>query len=237
MKQITTFTTVLLLMCLVCANSVMAQRYDDRDRGRDRGYDRGPSAADCDAMARRSARNSGGMGDGRMARGALRGAVVGRIVGGKRGAKRGAALGMIAGGARRSRARNQTYDHVYDDCMYGRGGYWVYWKGIWIMKRNISILFISVFFSLPMAAWAEEKSEAPDMADVNDYTCRDILLANGDERDLAIMFIQGFYVGKSGKTSFDRNKLAEATDTFLDLCIDKPDGKVMATMEKALKSG
>ena len=104
------------------------------------------------------------------------------------------------------------------------------------MKRTISIIVISVFLSLPMAALAEEKAEAPDVRDVNDYSCRDILLANGDERDLAIMFLQGFFVGKSGKTSFDSNRLAEATDRFLDLCIDTPDGKVMATMEKAIKA-
>ncbi len=63
----------------------------------------------------------------------------------------------------------------------------------------------------------------------------DILLAAGDERDLAIMFIQGYFVGKTGKTTYDSNKIAEATDRFLDLCIDGPNSKVIATMAKALK--
>jgi len=103
------------------------------------------------------------------------------------------------------------------------------------MKRAISIFVISILLSLPMAILAGEKESKPDVADINDYDCRDILLANGAERDLAIMFVQGFYVGKSGKTTYDRNKLAGATDKFLDLCIDKPDAKVLATMDKALK--
>jgi hypothetical protein len=103
------------------------------------------------------------------------------------------------------------------------------------MKRYISILFVSIFLTLPMMSFAEENAAASDMADANDYTCREILLANGEERDLAIMFLQGFYVGKSGKTTVDRNKLADATDILLDMCIADPDSKVLGTMEKALK--
>jgi len=119
MKQITQMTAALMLMGLLCSSSVMAQRYDDRDRS----GGQGPSAADCEAMARRAASDSGGMGDGRIARGAVRGAVVGHIVGGKRSARRGAALGAVAGGVRRSREKKRSYERVYDDCMYGRGGY------------------------------------------------------------------------------------------------------------------
>lgn len=87
--------------------------------GQGRYYDR-PSATECDIIARRASRDAAGFGDGRMARGTVRGAVVGGLLGGERGAKRGAALGAIAAGARRARARSNTYDFIFDDCMRGR---------------------------------------------------------------------------------------------------------------------
>jgi len=74
------------------------------------------------------------------------------------------------------------------------------------------------------------------MRDMNDYSCRDILVASGEERDLAVMFLQGYFVGKSGKTTFDRDKLARATDKMIDLCLDATDGKLVETMGKALKA-
>ena len=72
--------------------------------------------------------------------------------------------------------------------------------------------------------------------DVSNYQCREFLLASGDERDLAIMFLQGYFVGKSGKTTYDRDHLARATDRFLEMCLDTPDEKVIVVMEKALKA-
>ena len=69
-------------------------------------------------------------------------------------------------------------------------------------------------------------------ADLNDYSCRDIMLAAGDERDMAVMFMQGYFVGKSGKTTFDKDKLAAATDRFLEICIDAPKKKAVDAMQE-----
>ncbi len=74
------------------------------------------------------------------------------------------------------------------------------------------------------------------MRDMNDYSCRDILVASGEERDLAVMFLQGYFVGKSGQTSFDRDKLAAATDKMIDLCLDATNANLIETMGKALKA-
>ena len=74
------------------------------------------------------------------------------------------------------------------------------------------------------------------MRDMNHYSCRDILLASGEERDLAVMFLQGYFVGKSGQSTFDRDKLARATDKMLDLCLDATDGNLVETMAKALQA-
>lgn len=107
------FTPLAVLALMVIAAPVTVFG-DDEERDR-----APPSATDCDIIAERASRDAGGMGDGRIARGAVRGAVIGGALGRSKGAKRGAALGAIAGGARRSRARNDTYDRVFDDCMRG----------------------------------------------------------------------------------------------------------------------
>ena len=105
------------------------------------------------------------------------------------------------------------------------------------MKRTILFFIISILMTLPTTLFASDgkASKEKKLVDINDYTCRDILLATGEERDLAIMFIQGYFVGKSGKTTFDRDQLAEATDRFLDLCLDDPKRLPVKTMAKALK--
>ena len=74
------------------------------------------------------------------------------------------------------------------------------------------------------------------MRDIGDYTCRDILVASGAERDLAIMFLQGYFVGKSGKTTFDRDALADATDRTIDMCLEATDEKAVTVMARALKA-
>ncbi|MEM9302755.1 MAG: HdeA/HdeB family chaperone [Pseudomonadota bacterium] len=74
------------------------------------------------------------------------------------------------------------------------------------------------------------------MADIEAFKCRDLLVAGGDERDLAVMFLQGYFVGKSGETVFDRDVLAAATDRFLEMCVDAPDEKAVDVMGKALKA-
>jgi len=84
-------------------------------------------------------------------------------------------------------------------------------------------------------AGASTSHAGDSMRDMNDYTCRDILVASGEERDLAVMFLQGYFVGKSGKTTFDRDKLAEATDKMIDLCLDATNANLIETMGKALK--
>ena len=79
-----------------------------------------PSPAVCDAyakdMANQSVRGRPGLG-----RGAARGAALGAILGDSRkSARKGAILGALAGGARKARARSESYDRHYADCMMER---------------------------------------------------------------------------------------------------------------------
>lgn len=81
---------------------------------------------------------------------------------------------------------------------------------------------------------------APVKADENDknlanYTCKDVMLFSGKDRDVAIAVLHGYVLGKSGGTTFNTDVLAAGTDKFMDYCLDNPTAKALSSMEKAVK--
>jgi len=73
---------------------------------------------------------------------------------------------------------------------------------------------------------------AQDTRTIEQYTCRDILREHGSNRDVAIAFLHGFLLGKSGSSSFQVETLAKQTDEFIDRCIDTPQEKAVTVMMK-----
>jgi hypothetical protein len=68
---------------------------------------------------------------------------------------------------------------------------------------------------------------------MEEFTCRDMLVRSGFERDFTIAYMHGYMSGKLNETTFDANKLTLATDAVLDFCISNPDASIMAAFEKA----
>lgn len=80
----------------------------------------------------------------------------------------------------------------------------------------------------------------PAMAGENDknlasYTCKDVMLFSGKDRDVAIAVLHGFILGKSGSTTFNTDVLAAGTDKFMDFCLDNPTKKALESMEHVMK--
>jgi len=79
---------------------------------------------------------------------------------------------------------------------------------------------------------------APVLAqDTNDrtieqYACKDILRESGSNRDVAIAFLHGFLLGKSGGTKFNLETLTKQTDAFLERCLENPHDKAVDAMMK-----
>jgi len=67
------------------------------------------------------------------------------------------------------------------------------------------------------------------------YLCKDIMRDGGGNRDVAIAFIHGVLLGKSGDTKFNLETLAKQTDSFIDHCLDHPNDKAMDAMTKIKK--
>lgn len=67
---------------------------------------------------------------------------------------------------------------------------------------------------------------------VEQYACKDILRESGSNRDVAIAFLHGFLLGKSGGSKFNLETLKKQTDTFLERCLENPHDKALDTMMK-----
>jgi HdeA/HdeB family len=75
---------------------------------------------------------------------------------------------------------------------------------------------------------------AQDQSDrsVEQYACKEIMRESGSNREVAIAFLHGFLVGKSGSSKFNLDALHKQTDAFMDHCLDNPAEKAVNAMMK-----
>lgn len=52
----------------------------------------------------------------------------------------------------------------------------------------------------------------------------------GANRDIAVAFLHGFLLGKSGSQSFNLDALHKQTEKFVEHCLSNPDGKAVDSM-------
>jgi hypothetical protein len=65
---------------------------------------------------------------------------------------------------------------------------------------------------------------------VEQYLCKDVMREHGDNRDVAIAFLHGFMLGKSGSSAFDLDDLHKKTTGFIEYCLDHPAEKAVDAM-------
>ena len=79
--------------------------------------------------------------------------------------------------------------------------------------------------------WAQDSQTRT----VEQYTCKDIMRESGADRDIAIAFLHGFLLGKTGATSFKLDVLHKQTSDFIERCLNSPGDKAVDVMS-TLKS-
>jgi hypothetical protein len=67
---------------------------------------------------------------------------------------------------------------------------------------------------------------------IDQYTCKDIMRESGPNRDVAIAFLHGFFLGKSGSKTFNLDVLHKQTHDFIERCLDNPFEKAEDAMSK-----
>lgn len=67
---------------------------------------------------------------------------------------------------------------------------------------------------------------------VEQYTCKDVMRESGADRDVAIAFLHGFILGKSGSSRFDIDQLRKQSNSFIERCLDNTGERALDVMTK-----
>ena len=83
-----------------------------------------------------------------------------------------------------------------------------------------------------LPAWAQSPAQSQDQGDraIEQYSCKDVMRDSGANRDVAIAFLHGYLLGKSGSSKFNLDKIRAQTDAFIDRCLDNPTEKAEQAM-------
>jgi HdeA/HdeB family len=97
-----------------------------------------------------------------------------------------------------------------------------------VMSAKCNIVGGAVLACLAMLTPAS----AQDSGDrtVDQYQCRDVMRDSGTNRDVAIAFLHGFILGKSGRVQFNLDDLHKQTDAFIEHCLSNPSEKAVDAM-------
>jgi len=94
------------------------------------------------------------------------------------------------------------------------------------MKRDLIAISAIVIFASGSLARSQELRERT----IEQYECRDVVRESGSNRDIAIAFLHGFLLGKSGSSKFNLDALQKQTDAFLEQCLLNPREKAVDAM-------
>jgi len=89
------------------------------------------------------------------------------------------------------------------------------------------LLVLAAVLSAGRAAAQDAK-----MRTVDEYTCKDVMRETGRNREVAIAFLHGYLLGKSGAKAVDLNAFGKQTAAFIEQCLDHPNDGAAATMLK-----
>ena len=64
------------------------------------------------------------------------------------------------------------------------------------------------------------------------FTCKDVMREPNTSREVAIAFLHGYLLGKSGGSKFNVEVLERQTDAFIEECLDNPQSKAADVMAK-----
>jgi HdeA/HdeB family len=67
------------------------------------------------------------------------------------------------------------------------------------------------------------------------FTCKDVMREPNTSREVAIAFLHGYLLGKSGGSRFNVEMLERQTGAFIEQCLDNPKDNAADVMAKLKK--
>jgi hypothetical protein len=95
-----------------------------------------------------------------------------------------------------------------------------------------------ILLSVAAAALAAAPALAQDSKGnrtIEQYLCKDVMRESGSNRDVAIAFLHGYLLGKSGGIKFNVDTLRKQSDGFIERCLDNPGDKAVDVMTAVTK--
>jgi hypothetical protein len=97
------------------------------------------------------------------------------------------------------------------------------------MKRGIRLIVGSALFAMPLLGLAHAQP-ASSARSIEQFTCKDVMREEGTNREVAIAFLHGFLLGKSGANGFDVDTLHRQSRAFVEQCLDNPSARALDVM-------
>ena len=67
---------------------------------------------------------------------------------------------------------------------------------------------------------------------IDQYECKDILREPDARREVAIAFLHGYLIGKTGAATFSPQDLSKQSRAFIEHCLENPHDKALNAMMK-----
>jgi len=103
------------------------------------------------------------------------------------------------------------------------------------MIRKLSLGCVAAILSAALLPAAPAASQTATDRAVELFTCKDVMREPNTSREVAIAFLHGWLLGKSGGSKFNVEALEKQTSAFIEQCLDNPQSKAADVMAR-LKS-
>jgi len=98
-------------------------------------------------------------------------------------------------------------------------------------EKGISVIALGLA-SVSVCGVVPVFSQSSSEREIERFTCKDVMREPNTSREVAIAFLHGYLLGKSGASRFDVDLLKAQTDSFVEQCLDHPGEKAVDVMVK-----
>ena len=103
-----------------------------------------------------------------------------------------------------------------------------------LIKRALRACVPATLIAVLCWTGASSAQTTSDRA-VEAFTCKDVMREPNSSREVAIAFLHGFLLGKSGGSKFNVEVLEKQTNAFIEQCLDDPKGNAVDVMARVRK--
>ena len=95
-----------------------------------------------------------------------------------------------------------------------------------------SLVAVALVTVLPCVNQAQAQAQTKSDRIVESFTCKDVMREPDAHREIAIAFLHGYLLGKSGNSKFNVEVVESQTNAFIEQCLDNPQSKAVDVMTK-----